>query len=869
MFNFNFQENEGRRLFRPLAHDPANNLFVCDDKTVGISFVCNPASGWDTQMISTVSLMLSQDNYPTNTMISFSLWANPDIKASLKASDGLRAACQNKLMKESHDTGLGFLWGGTEKPIEVIQNTKVRNFQLIVTLKMPVEKIDISTDEVDSILAIQRFMEQRLTKAHLAPRQMSALMLNAIMDTILHWQADAEWKNKLEVPLDEDKTLNEQFLQYDTSVTKQRHGIKLGNDDNETFARMLTVRRFPRKTRVGATFKWFGDPFDGLGCVTQNFMITVNMSFPDHTKTKGFIEQKRTHYIRSSFSALTNFAPKIKDMKADLDELYDSFEKDGRAVKVTVSAAVFGKTEQEADDGITSLQTFMKQAGMTMVKEDSFAIPSFIQLLPFGCCQDAVKSSLRYFTMSTKHVLPILPLFAEWRGTGTPIMQFVSRTGQIMNIDLYDSKTNYNTLIYAESGSGKSFLTNEMIRAYLSTNNKVWVIDAGESYKKLSHSFNGEFTAFNGESELSCNPFTMISEEDPEGFKDSLEMLAGCIIAMAFTKESPSDLQATEVERILAEVWSEKGQKALIDDVAQRCIQEGDRQQDRRIGDIGRQLFPFTTKGQFGKYFDKPHNVQFDENFNVLELDGLSKTPRLQAVVLFMLMIQISQSMYEEFKKDRNVKRIVIIDEAWDLLGNSKAVEQFMEKGFRRFRKYFGCGVIVTQSINDLQKSAAGKAIAENAANSLILKQKDSTIASAEKEDLMSLPKAGYRLLKKINTETGHYSEIFFNTNSGMGIGRLIVDPMRVVMYSTRPQDNSLIEQYTKQGVDLSTAMKSVVRDNHMARYDMRRPEFLSENYTNLMSNLDADILQLPTELIDKTVEPEIDLQPELKAAND
>lgn len=711
---------------------------------------------------------------------------------------------------------------------------------------MPISAIEITQDEREKVVSIKRVMEQRLIKSHMYPTAMTSEMLVNIMNVMLHWKPNADWRSHLTIPVDETKVLNEQFLQYDTNVYKERDGIALGDKEHKTYCKMLTVRRFPRKTRFGAAFRWFGDAFDGLGCVTQNFMITVNINFANHMNEKSKLETKKSHYIKQSFSALTHFAPKIKDMKADLDEITSSFESGHKAIKVSVSAGVFGKNKQDAADGMTALQSFMKQSDMTMVNEDSFSMPSFIQMLPFGADHKSVNISRRYTTMSTKHVLPILPIFSEWKGTGTPVMQFVSRTGQIMNIDLFDSQTNFNTLIYAESGSGKSFLTNEMIRSYLSTNNMVWAIDAGESYKKLSSSFEGQFTAFNDDVHLSCNPFTMVPEGDLKAFNDSLEMLAGCILAMAFTKTSPTDLQASEVERILRELWLEKGQKTLIDDVAARCISEGEKRDDRRISDIGYQLDAFTSKGQFGKYFDKPHNVQFNGAFNVLELDGLSKTPRLQAVILFMLMVQISHSMYEDYKDDRSIKRLVIIDEAWDLLGNSKAVAEFMEKGFRRFRKYGGAGVVVTQSINDLQTSAAGKAIAENAANSLILKQKDSTITSAEAQDLMSLPKVGYRLLKKVTTESGHYSEIFFNTNRGMGIGRLIVDPMRVVMYSTRAQDNEKIDNHTKNGHSLAQAMQNVVDEGHMARFDMSRPAFLDERVKVVEHYYDAALMQMP-----------------------
>lgn len=841
MLKYLFNENEASRLFRPLAYDAANELFICDDETIGFSFICTPVCGWDTQMVTTLQLMLN-DGYPVNSSLQFSLWANPDIRAYLANSDKLRMSCNNALMRSAHDAALGFMWGGVTNPIEINQETKVRNFQLVVTFKMPIQSMDVSQDEVEAAIKIKRGMYQRLQKAHFAPYSMSNKQYLTLMDTMLHWQEDAEWRNTLQPSLCDNTPLNEQVCQPDTSISKTRHGVTIGDSERQTYVNMLTIRRFPRETHAGAAFKWIGDVFDGHGSIKQNFLITLNINFPDSVSVRNSVDSKKARYIRNTFSSLTNFAPLIKDIKRDLDEVSEALSKDNKAVRVSLSACVFGKSLQEADDGLTALQSFMSQGGVTMMKEDSFSIPSFINSLPFGTCEKAVKQSQRFFTMTTKHVLPMVPMFAEWKGTKTPVMQFVSRTGQIMNFDLFDSNTNYNTLIYAESGSGKSFLTNEIIRSYLSMGHKAWAIDAGESYKKLSSSFDGNFTAFNEEKGLSINPFTMIAENDTKAFNDSLEMLAGVIIAMAFTQSAPSDLQHAEVERILSIVWHEKGQSALIDDVAQKCLE----QSDQRVRDIGTQLYAFTTKGQFGCYFDKPHNIEFTGNFNVLELDGLDKTPRLQAVVLFMLMVQISHSMYEEFKLDRKIKRLVIIDEAWDLLGNSPAVTAFMEKGFRRFRKYNGAGIVVTQSIMDLQKSEAGRAIAENAANSLILKQKDATIANAEKENLMSMPPAAYRLLKKVTTEAGHYSEIFFNTNNGMGIGRLIVDPLRILMFSTKADDNYDIDHYTKRGHKLDAAMMQVVNDRKMLRYPIDKPSFLT-HYSEVLhsANLAKGVLDL------------------------
>ncbi|MDG2933229.1 TraC family protein, partial [Vibrio parahaemolyticus] len=106
MFDYKFNENEASRLFRPLAFDADTDLFLCDDNMLAFSFVCQPTSGWDTQMLSTIELLLSQDPYPTTSLLSFSLWASPDVREFLKGSDYLRSSCREVLHREVHDNAL-------------------------------------------------------------------------------------------------------------------------------------------------------------------------------------------------------------------------------------------------------------------------------------------------------------------------------------------------------------------------------------------------------------------------------------------------------------------------------------------------------------------------------------------------------------------------------------------------------------------------------------------------------------------------------------------------------------------------------------------------------------------------------------------
>ena len=75
-------------------------------------------------------------------------------------------------------------------------------------------------------------------------------------------------------------------------------------------------------------------------------------------------------------------------------------------------------------------------------------------------------------------------------------------------------------------------------------------------------------------------------------------------------------------------------------------------------------LHPYTREGAYGKYFESDATIDFDSDFIVLELEELKAKKDLQTVVLLIVMYRITREMY--FSRER--KKIVIIDEAWDLL---------------------------------------------------------------------------------------------------------------------------------------------------------------------------------------------------------
>src|SRR3546814_15322116 len=90
---------------------------------------------------------------------------------------------------------------------------------------------------------------------------------------------------------------------------------------------------------------------------------------------------------------------------------------------------------------------------------------------------------------------------------------------------------------------------------------------------------------------------------------------------MAAPSQPLSDFQAANVKRVLKETWDEKGHDTTIDDLAERFISDGERENDKRLSDIGVQLFSFTTKGDYGHYFNGPNNDKFNNPITLTELE--------------------------------------------------------------------------------------------------------------------------------------------------------------------------------------------------------------------------------------------------------
>jgi len=283
-----------------------------------------------------------------------------------------------------------------------------------------------------------------------------------------------------------------------------------------------------------------------------------------------------------------------------------------------------------------------------------------------------------------------------------------------------------------------------------------------------------------------------------------------------------SDYELSQLELAIRGLWEERGPRSSIDLLAEKLklachdggtLEHGEEEAcDPRIRDLAVQLTSYTSLGSYGHYFEGQHTVNFNSNLVVLELEELKSKKDLQAVALFILMYRITQEMY---LAPREQPKVVILDEAWDLLTGGQTGD-FIEAGYRRARKYGGAFLTGTQGINDYYRSAASQAALENADWLFMLRQKQESIAKLE-EKLAFTPHMAH-LVSSLRTEQGNYSEVFVSCGqAGYGVGMLLLDPYSQLMGSANARDFSAVRQKLETGLSMADAVDAVLRERKAA----------------------------------------------------
>ncbi len=787
-----------------LAYDDDSKLFLLDGNYVGFTYSTRPMSGFTEDMERRFHSLLNME-YPAGTFLQFNLLVFDDIYGHLFEMQNARSGSRDPLINASTAKAIEFLRKGA-----LGNGTQpVRNSRLLVSVKFPIRELSPDEEELENAVCLRRDVGEVLSTIGFSD-------LSVANDTELLHQLNvitnrgprAAWRGG-RMPVDENKFLREQVLDYDTTLTAHETSLRLGN----SWVTSLSPKRLPRAGYFGMAERLSTDPHTGSRGIPCAHMITCTVKIEDISKMKGQIERNRKYYGNYARGPFGRILPEYVRRSEDLHLISDQIASGDQVHRFALNILLFSPTPDKARSTARSVITYLNEIGFSFLEDAGVSFQMLRANLPLGVEQEDVRNLSRFRTMNSSSLALFAPLFYEWRGSGTPLISLVGRGGQVMGFSPFDSDTGYSLTISATTGGGKSFLSNELISGVLAAGGKVWVIDAGRSYAKLCDTLGGQHLSFEAEAKMCLNPFSSISTDDE--FEEVQAILLNLLATMAAPNDGLSDFQLSILNTILLEQFQAYRSGLTVDHIAAACFKKAedlaegrDREfREKRVSDIGFGLQAFCSAGQYGKYFNGPANIDFRRNFVLLELEELKNQPHLQTVVLLLLVYQVQNGMY---LSAQDSMKMLLVDEAWDLLKDPK-IAGFMEAGYRRFRKYNGSACIITQSIGDLHKSPTGHAILANSATTIILKQKPEEIDRLSAGETAAFSKALAARLKTVHTIRGHYSEAYIKSPSGSGIGRLIVDPFRKLLYSTDPGEVAAINRFKTQGMSTVDAINAVL----------------------------------------------------------
>nr|WP_312130907.1 type IV secretion system protein TraC [Stenotrophomonas pavanii] len=787
------------------AYDNDSELFLISPDKLGFGFICNPLTGFSDVTQQSLNGLLNT-NLPPGSLVQFILYSSPDLESKLHRFMVLRQNQRDETLMDLARARAAYLRGLTMKPISKSHLAKLRNMQLYVTVQVPNGGQQLPNEiQLARIAELRSTFRAGLKTSGFNPEQMDAKSYKRVMETLLNHSPEAGWRRLPWSQYDDDKLLCDQILDLDTSIDIERNKLHLGEFGQ---VRVMSSKHYPEDVWPGMAMKYVGDLMRGTKALREPTIITVNLLYGNADDERAKLLAKNTWATKNADGPLSKYISDYAKQKKSSDIAVKAVNDGDRMVKAYIGAAVIAPDNDSLIQASSDLKSSFQEIGFTL-QDDAFMVgPMFFQMLPFAASDDMEDALGRYKDMPTRHAVSMLPVVSSWAGTQTPMLTLFGRDAQLMSFSPYDSDGNYNFLICAQSGMGKSFLANALTTNFLSMGGRAWIIDKGFSYKQICEFLDGQYIEFDAASDVCMNPFSGVRD-----YEEEADILAGILTVMAAPTEGLGDFQLSGLKRVLKQTWDKHSTGTTVDLVAEGLLSET----DPRLTDVGHQLYSFTSRGEFGRYFNGVNNLRMDAKLVVLELQQLSGREHLQRVVLLQLLNQIQQAMDS---LPRDMPKLLLVDEAFALLAKGET-QQFLVTFYRQIRKFGGSAGICTQSVNDLYVNPGALAMVENSAHMLLLGQKKESIAQAKKESRLELGEGGFRLLSTVHTVPGDYSEILISNALGMGVGRLVVSDVEKLMFSSKASDVVAIKNYREKGETLMGAIKCVMRERGLEVPDM------------------------------------------------
>jgi len=417
----------------------------------------------------------------------------------------------------------------------------------------------------------------------------------------------------------------------------------------------------------------------------------------------------------------------LQDVEALRDALTQGIEK---FFQFALYITIYADTKEDLDSQMDRVENILGSRLIFSRRSLYQAEQGFNSTLPLANDELYVSSN-----MNSSPVASSFPFISSELTSNSGILYGINRHNN--SLILFDrfSLQNANSVVFATSGSGKSYAIKLEVLRSLMMGTDVIIIDPENEYKHLSDAVGGTYINLSLSSESKINPFDLPravggDSRPADIIRSAVITLKGLLRLMLgeFNHEEDSIM-----DRALLEVYAKNDitPECDLSKVEPPTMQDLQDVLEGMEGgeELALRLMKY-TQGTFSGLFNSPTTVEMDNqlvSFSVRDLED-----ELRPIAIYMIVNYIWNIVRSEIKK-----RILIIDEAWWLMQNEDSAK-FVFALVKRCRKYYLGVTTITQDVNDFLLSPYGQAIVTNSALQLLLKQSPAAIDNIQKTFMLT-----------------------------------------------------------------------------------------------------------------------------------
>ena len=483
----------------------------------------------------------------------------------------------------------------------------------------------------------------------------------------------------------------------------------------DKFSRTLFVAAYPRFLSVG----WFS-PIINLD---KTFDVSL---FIEPSETGPVLKKltKKTAQIGAQMSEKEEGGyirdPMLETAYQDLESLRDKLQQGTeRFFRAGLYVTFYASSVKELDDVENKINTILESKLIYSKVAVFQQQEGYTSTLPLNLDKLQVHNSLNTGPLSS-----FFPFVSADLTSNKGVLYGINRHNN--SLILFDrfSLENANTVVFAKSGSGKSYTVKLEVLRSLMLGTDVIIIDPESEYKYLNDVVGGTFVNISLTSSNHINPFDLTTpgeDESPaEVLKSNIIELTGLLKVMLGQLTPEED---AIIDRALTETYASRDISINSDWRGKQVPLMGDLHTVLKNMQGAEKLAIRLEKyvsGTFSGFLNQPTNVTLNNNLVVFSIRDLE--PELRPVAMYILLHYVWNLIRTQRKK-----RIMVVDEAWWMMQHPEA-GAFLFSIAKRCRKYYLGLTTITQDVEDFMKSQYGKPIVTNSALQILLKQSPAAI---------------------------------------------------------------------------------------------------------------------------------------------